>query len=146
MPKKPTRKMPRPMPRKRMLQEVERLSKLEAETREPIDPRMKEDPTYKMSPKDPNYKVAPRRTKPKNQFRDNPEDRFGEYRVSEAKKGGYLKDLLKDKKGTIIYSGKNKDYRILKPVPQTPKPSKKMSGGMVSVKTKMGRTKPTKIY
>jgi hypothetical protein len=64
----------------------------------------------------------------------------------EAKKGGYLKDLLKDKKGTIIYSGKNKDYRILKPVPQTPKPSKKMSGGMVSVKTKMGRTKPTKIY
>lgn len=134
--------MPRPTPRKRMLQEVERLSELEAETREPIDPRMKKD---RMQQEEPNYKMAPRRTKPKNQFRDNPEDRFG-IQVSEAKKGGYLKDLLKDKKGTIIYSGKNKDYRILKPVPQTPKPSKKMSGGMVSVKTKMGKTKPTKIY
>jgi hypothetical protein len=245
MPKKPTRKMPRPMPRKRMLQEVERLSKLEAETREPIDPRMKEDPTYKMSPKDPNYKVAPRRTKPKNQFRDNPEDRFGEYRVSEAKKGkmmkakygsaaktlkknkgtlkkatekiseigkiagdilvpglgmgrrigreikernarekkrkskegfekfdrekrqrerqgdlyiesarkgGMMKDIMGDKKGRVIYKGKAKDYKMIIPIepPSTPSEAtskmKKMKGGMVRVKTRLGRTKPTKIY
>ena len=125
MPKKPTRKMPRPTPRKRMIQEVERLSDLEAETREPIDPRMK---------------------KPKNEFRDNPEDRFG-IQISEAKKGGYLKDIMGDKKGKVIYKGKAKDYKMIIPIePPKPKTSKKMSGGMVKVKTKMGRTKPTKIY
>ena len=135
--------MPRPMPRKRMLQEVERLSELEAETREPIDPRMKKD---RMQQEEPNYKMAPRKTKPKNEFRDNPEDRFG-IQISEAKKGGYLKDIMGDKKGKVIYKGKAKDYKMIIPIePPKPKTSKKMSGGMVKVKTKMGRTKPTKIY
>ena len=236
MPKKTTRKMPRPMPRKRMLQEVERLSELEAETREPIDPRMKKD---RMQQEEPNYKMAPRKTKPKNQFRDNPEDRFGiqfseakkgkmmkakygssaktlkknkdtlkkaaekisevgkiagdilvpglgmgrrigreikernarekkrkskegfekfdrekrqrerqgDLYIESARKGGMMKDIMGDKKGRVIYKGKAKDYKMIIPIePPKPKPSKKMSGGMVNVKTKMGRTKPTKIY
>lgn len=69
---------------------------------------------------------------PENKFKDNPQDRFGKFRVGEANKGGLLKDILGDKKGTAIYKGKNKDYRILKPVPDKPKPKKSSKGGFFS--------------
>ena len=69
---------------------------------------------------------------PEKKFKDNPQDRFGKFRVGEANKGGLLKDILGDKKGTAIYKGKNKDYRILKPVPDKPKPKKSSKGGFFS--------------
>ena len=89
---------------------------------------------------------------PEKKFKDNPQDRFGKFRTGEAKKGGLMKDIMGDKKGRVIYKGKAKDYKMIIPIepPSTPSEAtskmKKMKGGMVRVKTRLGRTKPTKIY
>jgi len=50
-------------------------------------------------------------------------------KVMMANKGMYMKDLVGDKKGKVLYKGKAKDYRILQPVP---KPKKKSKGGLFS--------------
>ena len=104
------------------------------------------------SPKDPEKKQINQRKKSKEGFEKfdkekRQRERQGPMYIESARKGGMMKDILGDKKGKIIYKGKAKDYKMIIPIePPKPKPSGKMSGGMVSVKTKLGRTKPTKIY
>jgi len=66
--------------------------------------------------------IKKQKPKTKNKFKDNPEDRFGKYRIMEASKGTKLKDILGDKKGTVVYKGKNKNYRMT--IPVAPKPKK----------------------
>jgi len=111
-------------------------------------------PKYKEldSPKDPEKKQIDQKKKSKEGFEkfdreQRQRERQGSMYIESARKGGMMKDILGDKKGKIIYKGKAKDYKMIIPIePPKPKPSGKMSGGMVSVKTKLGRTKPTKIY
>jgi len=111
-------------------------------------------PKYKEldSPKDPEKNKSTKRKNQKERFEKFDREKRkremqGDMYIESARKGGMMKDILGDKKGKIIYKGKAKDYKMIIPIePPKPKPSGKMSGGMVSVKTKLGRTKPTKIY
>jgi len=108
-------------------------------------------------PTDPEKKQINQRKKSKEGFEKfdrekRQRQRQGSMYIESARKGGMMKDILGDKKGKIIYKGKAKDYKMIIPIepPSTPSEAtskmKKMKGGMVSVKTKLGRTKPTKIY
>ena len=125
--------------------ETRKLSEKEIGTLKRMLPRMG-------SPKDPEKNQIDQRKKSKEGFEKfdrekRKRERQGDLYIESARKGGMMKDILGDKKGKIIYKGKAKDYKMIIPIePPKPKPSGKMSGGMVSVKTKLGRTKPTKIY
>ena len=125
--------------------ETRKLSEKEIGTLKRMLPRMG-------SPKDPEKNQIDQRKKSKEGFEKfdrekRQRQRQGPMYIESANKGGMMKDILGDKKGKIIYKGKAKDYKMIIPIePPKPKPSGKMSGGMVSVKTKLGRTKPTKIY
>lgn len=109
------------------------------------------------SPKDPEKKSIDQRKKSKEGFEKfdrekRKRERQGDLYIESARKGGMMKDIMGDKKGRVIYKGKAKDYKMIIPIepPSTPSEAtskmKKMKGGMVKVKTRLGRTKPTKIY
>jgi len=109
------------------------------------------------SPKDPEKKSIDQKKKSKEGFEKfdrekRQRERQGDLYIESARKGGLMKDIMGDKKGRVIYKGKAKDYKMIIPIepPSTPSEAtskmKKMKGGMVRVKTRLGRTKPTKIY
>jgi hypothetical protein len=109
------------------------------------------------NPKDPEKKSIDQKKKSKEGFEKfdrekRKRERQGDLYIESARKGGMMKDIMGDKKGRVIYKGKAKDYKMIIPIepPSTPSEAtskmKKMKGGMVRVKTRLGRTKPTKIY
>ena len=130
--------------------ETRKLSEKEIGTLKRMLPRMG-------SPKDPEKKSIDQKKKSKEGFEKfdrekRKRERQGDLYIESARKGGMMKDIMGDKKGRVIYKGKAKDYKMIIPIepPSTPSEAtskmKKMKGGMVRVKTRLGRTKPTKIY